>query len=86
VSVFKIRYEDPQTRERKWVIAAFDDAGSIAAADWAKDYAYTLADKGWHEVENIDPEVRRMLADGWTVSQVAQKLKVGRDAIRRITK
>lgn len=52
---FKIRYDDPETGNRKEVIKEFDDwtgdvAGNemtISAQAWADDYGYTLADKGW---------------------------------------
>ena len=62
---FKITYKDPETNEIKHVVAEFNDwvgrVGqdgaeigpplSIPAMSWARDYAYTLADKGWYEVK-----------------------------------
>lgn len=47
---FKIEYNDPETKEPKVKYQDFEDTGTITAKDWAEDYAYALADKGWFKV------------------------------------
>jgi len=50
---FEITYTDPETQETITVNHAFEDSKdpNISAREWAEDYAYSLADKGWHKVE-----------------------------------
>jgi hypothetical protein len=52
---FKITYTDPETQETMVVKQVFEDSKDldISAREWAEDYAYSLADKGWHKVEVI---------------------------------
>lgn len=56
---FLIKYKDPDTQEIVEVVKEFDDfagsdtVGSITAEEWAEDFAYTAADKGYHEVKEI---------------------------------
>ena len=54
--IFKITYQPPGTEdedERKSVVMDFADTAGVTAEEWAEDYAYTLADKGYHRVEKI---------------------------------
>lgn len=50
---FRIRYKDPDTGQIETVEQEFEDGDGIPAIAWAKDYGYTLADKGWYEVKEI---------------------------------
>lgn len=50
---FLIKYRAPQTEEDVQVEAEFSDTAGIPAKDWAEDYAYSLADKGLHTVEEV---------------------------------
>lgn len=47
---FRIDYKDPETQEDKTVYAEFHDTQTITARQWAEDYGYTLADKGYFTV------------------------------------
>jgi len=53
---FEIKYCDPKTGEPLTVTEDFEDTEdmgilSISAKEWAEDYGYTLADKGWFSVK-----------------------------------
>lgn len=50
---FKITTQHPETGEPIEEILSFEDSDEISAEEWAEDYAYTKADKGPHEVEEI---------------------------------
>jgi hypothetical protein len=56
---FRVTYEDPETGNIKHVECSFEDTPStqavpsVSAEEWAEDYAYMLADKGPHTVEEI---------------------------------
>lgn len=50
---FKITYRDPDTNEKVVTYQKFEDTPTITAKQWAEDYAYTLADKGWYTVEEV---------------------------------
>jgi hypothetical protein len=64
---FEITYTDPETEEMMTVYKSFEDwtgraiiggkeigpVLSITAQDWANDYAYTLADKGYFKIREI---------------------------------
>lgn len=55
---FKITYMDPDVGEEVITIEEFEDyvmdnGGIITAEEWAEDFAYTAADKGYHKVEEI---------------------------------
>lgn len=55
--LFQIKYEDPDTQEICTVEKVFKDSeggGDIIAAEWAEDYAYMMADKGWYEITLIE--------------------------------
>ena len=47
---FRIEYLDPEDQECKEVLGEFEDTTDpdITAKEWAEDYAYGLADKGWY--------------------------------------
>ena len=51
METFKIRYIDPKTGEEMVVVKEFETTGSMSAYEWAEDYAYMLADKGWYKIE-----------------------------------
>jgi hypothetical protein len=53
VKKFKITYRDPDTGELIELVEEFEDSPGIAAHEWADDYAYTLADKGWYKIEEM---------------------------------
>ncbi len=44
---FRISYEDPKTQEQVVIVDDFENF------ECAEDYAYTVADKGPHEVEEV---------------------------------
>ena len=50
---FKITYADPETEEIRTTIEEFFDSDNITAKEWAEDYAYAKADKGFHTVERL---------------------------------
>lgn len=100
MSIFRIRYQDPATEERLYVVSAYSDwtgrakqegaevgpVLTITAEEWAKDEGYSLADKGWHEVELLDEQVRGWRKAGWSVGEIATKLGVKRDDVREVLK
>lgn len=47
---FRIEYNDPSTGERCSVDRTFEDGDGLSAKEWAEDYAYSRADKGWYRV------------------------------------
>lgn len=50
---FEIRYRDPDTDRIETVVEQFDDTAEVQAKEWAEDYAYTLADKGWYSLKEL---------------------------------
>lgn len=50
---FRITYDDPKTSETVTIEREFEDSATVAAREWAMDFAYTLANKGWNRVEEI---------------------------------
>jgi len=50
---FLIRYKNPETEEIVEKVEEFEDTETVTAAEWAEDYAYGRADKGWHEVVRL---------------------------------
>ena len=50
---FEITYEDPDTLKDVIITAEFSDTPTATAEFWAEDYAYSLADKGYHKVREI---------------------------------
>lgn len=53
---FLICYEDPYTKDLLYKTCEFEDSYDpvfISAKNWAEDYAYSLADKGWNHVTEI---------------------------------
>jgi hypothetical protein len=53
---FKIAYINPEKEDYEYVVKTFEDwvedgEVKITAEEWAEDLGYTLADKGWYEVE-----------------------------------
>ena len=50
---FKITYRDPESEATKEVVMEFNASGAISARDWARDWAYSAADKGWYEIEEL---------------------------------
>lgn len=56
---FKITYKDPDTEELVSVYKEFEDSHEphfISAADWAEDYAYAKADKGFYVITTAPEE------------------------------
>ncbi|QDP60529.1 MAG: hypothetical protein Unbinned338contig1000_22 [Prokaryotic dsDNA virus sp.] len=65
MALFLIKFENPETGEVESETKEFHDwtgraemggeevgpVISISAKEWAEDYAYTAADKGWHSVK-----------------------------------
>jgi len=54
MATFKIEYKDPETGERREVEFTDFDTADFTARYWAEDYGYTLADKGWYKVTEIE--------------------------------
>ena len=54
MKTFKIVYDDPETQERKEVIQSFEGCSEVSAKEWAEDYGYMLADKGYYKVEELN--------------------------------
>lgn len=50
---FKINWRDPETDELCSVIKDFDGDDAMSALEWASDWAYSRADKGWYRIEEI---------------------------------
>lgn len=50
---FKITYADPETEELIITTEDFFDSDNITAEEWAEDFAYAKADKGFHTVEKL---------------------------------
>ena len=57
---FKITYQHPDSGQLEGYdelfveVKEFKDTASITAGEWAEDYAYNRANKGWYTVEKID--------------------------------
>lgn len=51
--LFRITYKDPESETLKTVEVRFYDSPRLSASDWAHDYAYALADKGWYRVVKL---------------------------------
>ena len=60
---FKITYRDPKSitpdSEGDLIVESIEFEDSThwpftTAREWAEDYAYTMADKGWYTVEEVD--------------------------------
>lgn len=54
---FEVEYDDPETGERVTTKMWFDDTPTVSAKEWAEDYAYAKADKGWHHVRELPSNV-----------------------------
>lgn len=54
---FRITYDDQENECVEEFEGEFTDSdgpeGFISARDWAEDYAYNLADKGWYRIKDI---------------------------------
>ena len=53
---FKILYFKLDANGETWLameVKSFSDCLEISAREWAEDYAYTVADKGWYEVDEL---------------------------------
>lgn len=69
MTLFKIQYRDPETEEVRTEHHEFEDWSGratlhgeptgptlhISAKEWAEDWAYTAADKGWYKVTEVSP-------------------------------
>lgn len=53
---FKITYMDPDTEELVSVYKEFEDTDTLKSSEWAEDYAYAKADKGFYVITTA-PEV-----------------------------
>lgn len=54
IEVFQVQWSDPVTGERMSEMRYFKGDDQITPAEWAEDYAYARADKGWHDVEKLE--------------------------------
>ena len=58
VKKFRITYDDQENECVEEVECEFHDSvgpeGFISAREWAEDYAYTLADKGWYKIKELN--------------------------------
>ena len=56
---YEIHYRCPRTNALLSVVEDFEDSGCkgsgnfITAESWAEDMGYTLSDKGWYTVEEV---------------------------------
>lgn len=50
---FEITYRSPKSGKLRKTIAEFEDSPCASAREWASDYAYTLADKGWFKIREL---------------------------------
>ncbi len=50
---FKITYLDPDTHDTVTVTEEFEDTDNVSAYEWAKDYAYSVSDKGTYFVSEV---------------------------------
>lgn len=54
MTIFRISYKDPETGEAKEVDHNFTATrDGTTAKEWAEDYAYAVADKGWFTIEEL---------------------------------
>lgn len=51
--LFEITYTDPDSGEEKTIEHTFEDSATATAMEWAEDYAYILADKGYYSIKEI---------------------------------
>lgn len=51
---FQITYKKPETEELVVVEKEFADSTHVSAKEWAEDWAYAMADKGWFTVVEIE--------------------------------
>ena len=84
MSIFRIKFDDMETGDQKTVVTVVEAAGGIAAHEWAEDLAYSMADKAPYEIECLDSEVQELYDEGSTVSELATKYRLSRDAIRKV--
>lgn len=50
---FKIEWKDPETGEHRSEVKEFTGDREFPPHEWAEDYAYSVADKGWHKVTEV---------------------------------
>ena len=73
--IFKVEYKDPETEEivvEERVFEGSEDDPTMTAEEWAKDYAYTMADKGWNQVTEIKPRRSNMSTKDKEVATIDQ--------------
>jgi hypothetical protein len=51
--LFRITYMCPEREELITVDKEFEDGTDITALEWAEDWAYSMADKGYYSVEEF---------------------------------
>lgn len=51
--IFRITYFDPVEEKEVTVEKEFEDSPTLTALDWAKDWAYSAADKGWCNIVEV---------------------------------
>ena len=52
---FKITYTDPEDENHTITVTEeFHDTENVTALEWAEDYAYAVADKGFYEIEELN--------------------------------
>ena len=50
---FKIEWKDPETGEIHEVVQDFEGDDKIKPEEWAEDFAYARADKGWYSIKEV---------------------------------
>jgi hypothetical protein len=53
---FRIEWTDPESGEPRTEDKTFEDTPNITAREWAEDWAYTVADKGYAKITEIKCE------------------------------
>ena len=56
VETFLIRYQDPETGQMVEETRDFKGCKEFPPEEWAKDYAYSRADKGLYKIKKVTNE------------------------------
>lgn len=54
IEVFQVQWNDPNTGERESEIRYFKGDDQVTPQEWADDYGYARADKGWYDAERLE--------------------------------
>ena len=55
--LFRIEWKDPETNEDKEAFEEFESTEDVTAREWAEDWAYARADKGWYRITVVQRKV-----------------------------